>query len=291
MFIELFNVISPVLFLALAGYMWVRLGYDFPTDFVTRLNMNFGAPCLVFVGILDLGQNLGSMSYFMLASASAIAIMLALSALFVFTAGLPTRGYIISLSSSNCGNMGIPLCLFAFGQPGMSLAIAYFAIGTLYQFTVALYISHGNMNLVSLFRITFLWGIAAALFFILNNIYPPTWIMKTTELLAGVTIPLMLLTLGASLATLKVIKFKKIISIGILKIALGMGVGIATASYFGLEGIERNVLIMQMSMPVAVFSYLLASKYNRNPDEVASLIFTTTIITFLTVPLMLVFLF
>ena len=74
MFIELFNVISPVLFLALAGYMWVRLGYDFPTDFVTRLNMNFGAPCLVFVGILDLGQNLGSMSYFMLASASAIAI-------------------------------------------------------------------------------------------------------------------------------------------------------------------------------------------------------------------------
>ena len=217
--------------------------------------------------------------------------MLALSALFVFTAGLPTRGYIISLSSSNCGNMGIPLCLFAFGQPGMSLAIAYFAIGTLYQFTVALYISHGNMNLVSLFRITFLWGIAAALFFILNNIDPPTWIMNTTELLAGVTIPLMLLTLGASLATLKVIKFKKIISIGILKIALGMGVGIATASYFGLEGIERNVLIMQMSMPVAVFSYLLASKYNRNPDEVASLIFTTTIITFLTVPLMLVFLF
>ena len=73
--------------------------------------------------------------------------------------------------------------------------------------------------------------------------------------------------------------------------ALGMSIGIATASYFGFEGVERNVLIMQMSMPVAVFSYLLASRYNRNPDEVASLIFTTTLISFITVPLMLVYLF
>lgn len=291
MFIELFNVISPVLLLALAGYMWVRLGYEYPTEFVTRLNMNFGAPCLVFVGILNLGQDLGSLSYFMIASAVSIAFMLVLSTLFVFATGLPKRGYIISLSSSNCGNMGIPLCLFAFGQPGMSLAIAYFAVGTVYQFTVALFISHGNMNLVDLFRITFLWGIAAALFFILTNTAPPTWIMNTTELLAGVTIPLMLLTLGASLATLKVVKLSKIVSIGFLKIALGMSVGIATASFFGFEGLERNVLIMQMSMPVAVFSYLLASKYNRNPDEVASLIFITTLLTFFTVPLMLIFLF
>ncbi len=269
----------------------MRLGYEYPTEFVTRLNMNFGAPCLVFVGILNLGQDLGSLSYFMIASAVSIAFMLVLSTLFVFATGLPKRGYIISLSSSNCGNMGIPLCLFAFGQPGMSLAIAYFAVGTVYQFTVALFISHGNMNLVDLFRITFLWGIAAALFFILTNTAPPTWIMNTTELLAGVTIPLMLLTLGASLATLKVVKLSKIVSIGFLKIALGMSVGIATASFFGFEGLERNVLIMQMSMPVAVFSYLLASKYNRNPDEVASLIFITTLLTFFTVPLMLIFLF
>lgn len=253
--------------------------------------MNFGAPCLVFVGILDLGHDLGAVSYFMIASAVSIAIMLAASTLFVFVTGLPKRGYIISLSSSNCGNMGIPLCMFAFGQPGLSLAIAFFVVGTVYQLTVALFISHGNMNLVDFFRITFLWGIAAALFFISTDTTPPIWIMNTTKLLSGVTIPLMLLTLGASLATLKVVKLSKIISIGILKIAFGMGIGIAIASYFGFEGVERNVLIMQMSMPVAVFSYLLASKYNRNPDEVASLILTTTIITFFTVPLMLIFLF
>ncbi|MBT5074647.1 MAG: AEC family transporter [Kordiimonadaceae bacterium] len=289
--LELFNVISPVLFIALGGYLWVKLGYDFPKEFVTRLNMNLGAPCLVFVGLLSLGQDLSSLSTFIFASFIAISLMLIVTTIFVFVTGLPKRGYIISLSSSNCGNMGIPLCLFAFGDIGMSFAIAYFTVGSFFQFTVALFISHGNLKPGSLIRVSLLWGIFAALFFILTERSPPTWLMNTTELLAGVTIPLMLLTLGASLATLKVVKFGKIFSIGLLKMALGMSIGIATASYFGFEGVERNVLIMQMSMPVAVFSYLLASRYNRNPDEVASLIFTTTLISFITVPLMLVYLF
>jgi len=291
MIIELFNVISPVLFIALGGYLWVRSGYDYPTKFVTRLNMNLGAPCLVFVGLIDLGQDISLLSNFMLASFVAITVMLIATAIFVFITGLPRRGYIIALSSSNCGNMGIPLCLFAFGESGMSFAIAYFTVGCFFQFTVALFISHGNLKPGSLLKITLLWGIFAALFFIGTGISPPTWLMNVTGLMAGVTIPLMLLTLGASLATLKVVKFGKIFSIGLLKMALGISIGIATARYFGFEGVERNVLIMQMSMPVAVFSYLLASRYNRTPDEVASLIFTTTLISFITVPLMLVYLF
>lgn len=291
MILELFNVVSPVLIIALIGFLWVKKGYEYPTEFVTRLNMNFGAPCLVFVGILDLGDDLATMSTFMFASFVAIVTMLLVTVAFVYATGLPRRGYIIALSSSNCGNMGLPLCLFAFGQAGMSLAIAYFAVGTFFQFTVALFISHGNMKPGSLLRISFIWGIFAALFFIGTDIPPPTWLMNITKLLAGVTIPLMLLTLGASLATLKVVKISKIVTIGFLKMAMGISIGIATASVFGFEGIERNVLIMQMSMPVAVFSYLLASKYNRNPEEVASLIFTTTLISFVTVPLMLAFLF
>ncbi len=291
MFIQLFNVISPVLICALVGYIWVKRGYEYSTEFVTRLNMNFGAPCLVFVGMLDLGQDLDSMKTFMFAAFVSLTMMLIITYLFVVVTKLPRRGYIIALSSTNCGNMGIPLCLFAFGQTGMSLAIAYFTIGAFFQFTVSLFISHGNLKPGSLLRITLLWGIVAALFFILTDITPPVWLMNTTELFAGVTIPLMLLTLGASLATLKVIKIGKILTISVLKMAMGISIGIATAAYFGFQGLERNVLIMQLSMPVAVFSYLLASKFNRNPDEVASLIFVTTLLSFVTVPLMLIYLF
>jgi len=291
MFFELFNVISPVIIIALIGYIWVKRGFDYPTGLITSLNMNFGAPCLVFVGILDLGQDLDTMSNFMFASFIAASLMHIIVFALVLLAKLPKRGYTIALASSNCGNMGIPLCLFAFGQAGMSLAIAYFTIGCFFQMTVALFISHGSLKANSLLRVPLLWGIFCAFAFVLSGTEPPKWILNTTGLLSGVTIPLMLLTLGASLATLKVIRLGKIMTLGGIKIALGMTIGILVAHYFGFQGLERNVLIMQMSMPVAVFSYLLASKYNRNPEEVASLILVTTLMSFVTVPLMLIYLF
>ncbi|MBT5187211.1 MAG: AEC family transporter [Kordiimonadaceae bacterium] len=291
MFLELFNIISPVLSIALIGFIWVKRGFEYPTEFITRLNMNFGAPCLVFVGMLNLGQDIGNLSNFMLASFVAAGLMHIIVFIFVSIAKLPKRGYTIALASSNCGNMGIPLCLFAFGEIGMSLAIAYFTIGCFFQITVALFISHGNLSASTLLKTSLLWGIFAAFFFILTGIEPPKWLMNTTQLLSGVTIPLMLLTLGASLATLKVIRFGNILALSVFKIGLGMSIGILVAGYFGFQGLERNVLIMQMSMPVAVFSYLLASKYNRNPDEVASLIFVTTLLSFITVPLMLIYMF
>ena len=267
MFTELFNVTSPVLIIGLIGYLWVKRGFEYPTEFVTRINMNFGAPCLTFVGILSLGDDISSATNFMFASFLSILTMLILSIIFVFSCNLPKRAYIIALSSTNCGNMGIPLSLFAFGEMGMAFAIAYFVIGSLFQFTVSLYISHGSMNPTALLRVSMIWGIIAAAFFIATDITPPTWLMNTTQLLSGVTIPLMLLTLGASLAKLPVINFGKISAIAIGKIAIGMSIGIGVAHVFGFQGIERNVLILQMSMPVAVFSYLLASKYNRNPEN------------------------
>ncbi len=291
MLLELFNVISPVLFIALIGYIWVKIGNDFPTDFVTRLNMNFGAPCLVFVGILNLGGDLSNLSNFMFAAAVALTILLIASVLFVYIFKLPKRAYIIALSTTNCGNMGIPLCLFAFGEAGMAYAIAYFTVGCIFQFTVMLFISHGNLNPGSLLRITLLWGVAAALLFLATDTTPPVWLMNVTELLAGFTIPIMLITLGASLARLKVIKFGKIVTIGTIKMAAGIVIGFLVAGLFSFEGVEKNVLILQMSMPVAVFSYLLAAKYDRKPEEVASLIFTTTLISFITVPLLLLFAF
>ena len=291
MIAELFNVVAPVFMIAAIGFLLVRRGYEFPTEFVTRMNMNIGAPCLVFSGIMKLGGGLTEAVGFLTASLVSILALLLVSALFAVIFRLPKRAYIVSLFSTNSGNMGLPLCLFAFGEQGMALAIAYFTVSVVFQFTVALFISHGQLTAGSLTRITMLYGIAGALVFNLGDIPPPTWLMNTTSLLGGVTIPLMLLTLGASLARLKLEKSGKLVLISGFKLAMGVSVGLLVTSLFGLTGLERNVLILQNSMPVAVFSYLLASQYNRSPDEVASLIFITTLMSLITVPLMLTYLF
>jgi len=290
MIAELFNVISPVFFIALVGYIWVRKGYDFPAKFVTRINMNIGAPCLVFAGIMNLGGGLLEATGFIMAAIVSIISLLTISILFAVLFKLPLRAYIIALYSTNSGNMGIPLSLFAFGERGMSLAIVYFALSAMFQFTVGLFISHGNLSAASLTRVTMLYGLAAAAFFIIGDVAPPKWLMNTTRLMGGVTIPLMLLTLGASLARLKLEKSGKLVLISAFKLAMGLTIGFTVSAAFGFTGVERNVLIVQCAMPVAIFSYLLASQYNRSPNEVANMIFITTVMSLVTVPLLLTYL-
>ena len=56
------------------------------------------------------------------------------------------------------------------------------------------------------------------------------------------------------------------------------------AYLFGLEGVERGVLILQSSMPVAVFNYLLALRYQREPGEVAGMVVLSTVLSFILLP-------
>tara|TARA_B100001939_G_scaffold336752_1_gene340226 strand:+ start:10173 stop:11048 length:876 start_codon:yes stop_codon:yes gene_type:complete len=287
MFSELFAIIAPVFLIALIGYVLVRQGMEFPSDFITRMNMNIGAPALVFNGIMGMGDKIFAASDFFIAAFIAIMGLLLVSLAVTTFAGLPRRGYVIALYSTNSGNMGLPLCLFAFGEQGFGLGVAFFAVSVIFQFTLALFIAHGNLTAASLTRVTLLWGIALAFAFILTDTTPPAWFSNTTQLLGGLTIPLMLLTLGASLARLKVDKSGGLILLSFFKILIGVGIGYFTAVLFGFTGIERNVLILQSSMPVAIFSYLLASQYNRNPQDVAAMVLISTLMSTISIPVLL----
>jgi len=289
MLFELLNIILPVFLVAFVGFVWIKRGYDFPTDFATRLTMNVGAPCLVFTGIMNLEDNFTEASHFMAAAAVAILCLLAISIILVHMLKLPKRAYSVALFSCNAGNMGIPLCLFAFGEKGMALGVAYFSVSVVFSVTVSVFISHGSMTPATLSRTTLLYGVALALFFIFSGLKPPVWLMNTTQLMAGITIPMMLLTLGVSLARLKFGSAGKFIFLSALKLSVGILVGFTIAHLFGFEGLERNVLILQTSMPVAVFSYMLASQYNRNPEEVAGMIFVSTLMSMITIPLLLTY--
>jgi predicted permease len=64
-------------------------------------------------------------------------------------------------------------------------------------------------------------------------------------------------------------------------------VGAGLAELFGLTGAARGVLILDCSMPVAVLNYLLAERYQRSPEQVASLVVLSTLLSLVTLPLIL----
>jgi predicted permease len=103
------------------------------------------------------------------------------------------------------------------------------------------------------------------------------------------TIPLMLITLGVSLAALRVAGLGRSLLLALLRLGLGFAVGLGIAYAFRLDGIARGVLILQSTMPTAVFNYLFAHRYATRPEEVAGAVTVSTLLTLAIMPLVLIY--
>jgi len=200
---------------------------------------------------------------------------------------LDQRAFLPGQIFPNVGNMGLPLCLLAFGDEGLALGLTYFTVNIVFGFTVGIAISSGAMSFREILRNPMFWTVIVTVSLVFAGIESPAWLYNTTDLIGGLTIPLMLIALGVSLARFKITSIKRSISLSVMRLALGFATGNAIALLMGLEGAARGILIMQCSMPVAVFAYLFAMRYDRQPEEVAATVVISTLMTFALLPALL----
>ena len=117
----------------------------------------------------------------------------------------------------------------------------------------------------------------------------PNWLANTVHIFSQFAIPLMLIMLGVSIAKLKVTSLGRNLALSCVRLTMGFSVGLFVSYLFGLEGVARGVVVLECSMPAAVFNYMLAMRYENNPEEVAGLVVTSTLFSFATLPLLLAF--
>jgi malate permease and related proteins len=290
---QLFAIIAPVLICAAIGFTWVKLKVTYDTAFVTNLATSIGTPALVFSTLVsqDLGTDglVDRMGGMALATAVSIAVMLVAGGIILRLMRLQLGAYLPAIAFSNAGNMGLPLCLFAFGDEGLALAIIYFAMTAILNFTVGVALAAGTLSLTQLIRTPILWAVAVSVAVILTGYQTPEWAMRTIGLIGQLTIPLMLLTLGVSLARLGLRRLGRSFLLSLLRLGLGFGTGVAVVWALDLGHVQGGVLIIQAAMPVAVFNYLFAQRYAREPEDVAGMVLISTVISFLTLPALLTF--
>src|SRR5690606_15903694 len=104
-------------------------------------------------------------------------------------AGLSQRAFLPSQMFPNGGNMGLPLCLLAFGDQGLALGLTYFMISIVFGFTLGMSISSGETSARQLFANPTFYAVAITLILMFSGLRPPQWVADTTDLLGGLTIP------------------------------------------------------------------------------------------------------
>ena len=284
---EIFSVIAPLVVLAGSGWLWAKRGKPYQVDQISLLVTNFGTPCLVIHSLLNAEVDRGMIGTMAFATAIAMVAFMAVNAIMLRLMNLSIRDYVAGLTFPNAGNAGLSLSLFAYGQPGLALGIVYFAVSSLGNFTVGQSILAGRGNLGAVLRSPMIWAVLIGIAGNLLQIHPPLWIMRSLQIAGGIAIPLMLFTLGVSLATLQVNDLKRGLLLSAMRLSIGVVTGFGLSALLGLEGIARGVFIIQCAMPVAVVNYIFAVRYNRDPQTMASLVVISTLLSFATLPALL----
>jgi len=290
MIAELFAVMAPVLAGAGLGYTWVRLGHPYPVEFVTRLVFNIGTPALIIASLANAEIDAGSVGRTMLAASLVMIAMAAATPLMARLLGRDWRVVLAPMMYPNTGNMGLPVVLYAFGSAGFAFGITVMVTVSLFQFTVgAIMASQGNA-LRTLARTPTVYAIVISLALLLTDTSLPRWLDNSVDLISGFTVPLMLITLGVSLASIQVRSLTSGVGFSLLRIPVAAGLAWGIAALLSLPPLAQGILVLQMSMPVAVFNYLFAQKAGREPEYVASLVFCSTLMSLLYLPLLLAWL-
>jgi predicted permease len=283
---ELAAVIAPAFLISLAGFFWARCKLPFDQSMITNLMTLIGAPCLVFSIFTKMQLPASQVALMGAASVVCLVLFAVVGTIVLRFAGLRTKVYLPSLIFPNVGNMGIPVCLFAFGEQGVALAMVYFAVTIVGQFTFGPGLAAGRFEPSKLLKLPFIYVAIVAMILNAYSIEPPAWVANTASLAGGITVPMMLLALGVAIAQLKVSNLRRALVMSLLRLSMGAAGGWGVAVLFGFEGVARAVLVLQSAMPVAVFNYLFACIYDNDPEEVAGMVVVSTALAYLLLPVL-----
>ena len=283
------EIVAPVFLLAAAGFVWVKLGFEFRLEFVTRLAMTLSVPCLIFVALMEAEVEPAALTVVSLASIVAYGAVTVAFYVIVSAARLHRPTYLSPLIFGNTGNLGLPLALFAFGQVGLGYAVVIFAIMAVWSFTFGIWVVTGGGNPGRALKEPMVAGTLLGALFLWQGWETPTFLTNALRLTGQMAIPLMLVTLGVAVARLHPARLGQAFWLAAVKVALCLAVAWGVGRWFDLAPVPFAVLVLQLSTPVAVTSYLIAEKYAADADAVAGLVVVSTLLSVVTLPLTLAF--
>jgi predicted permease len=186
----------------------------------------------------------------------------------------------------NTGNMGVPICLFAYGTQGLGVASAIASVIILFHFTLGVFLAKKEFSFDLVLKSPPVYAIIVSVLFLYFKIDTPLFLENTTFLLTYATIFLVLMSLGIALTRFK-FSLKNSIILSLCRVVVGPIIAFIIIYYFELSGFAAGVLLIQSAMPSAILNYLVGSMHSPKKivDSIASTIVVSTLMSFITIPI------
>ncbi|HEX9079733.1 MAG TPA: AEC family transporter [Desulfuromonadaceae bacterium] len=292
LFERIIGIILPVVLITLAGYVYARLRPDTVRQDMTAVNrvtMDVLSPMLIFSALagkeFDLAHNL---TLFLAGAAISLGSALLawpLGRLF----GYDARTFVPPMMFNNCGNMGLPLAVFAFGASGLPSAVALFTAGILVYFSVGITVVESGRTdvhtpFLRLLASPIMVSIIAGMLCSLARISLPGPLLQALRMLGETSIPIMLFALGVRMIDVSFRCWRIGLAGAVTCPLTGLAVAWLLERLLPLAARERGQMYLFAALPPAVFSFIVAEKYRQEPDKVAAIVLLGNLASLLFVP-------
>ena len=290
-YLKLFEVLFPVFFIIGIGFFLGKRNPNFDTSFITTYSGNFGTPALVIFALTAGGVTFQVFAEFFI---YAIVLLTSFGLVGLIFLLFMKKDHIRELPTfflPNTGNMGIPICLFAYGEFGMGIAAAISSLVVVLHFTLNIFLAKRAFDFQTILKSPAFYAIIITVLFLYLEQPFPQFIMNTVMLLAYGMIVMILMSLGVALTQMKVFSFRDAIITSTGRVIVGPIIGFIIIKIFNLSGTAAGVVLIQSAMPSAILCYLVASMYSPKEivDNISSTIVVSTVMSLGTIPITLFF--
>ena len=285
-YIKLFEVIFPVFFVIGIGYYLGKNNPNIDTNFITNFAGNIGTPAMIFYTVTTTGITLTVFIHYFTYAIIMISGFAIIGLILLFFLNKDLSMELPPLILPNTGNMGVPICLFAYGTQGLGVASAIASVIILFHFTLGVFLAKKKFSFDVVLKSPPVYAIIVSVLFLYFKIDTPLFLENTTFLLTYATIFLVLMSLGIALTRFK-FSLKNSIILSLCRVVVGPIIAFIIIYYFELSGFPAGVLLIQSAMPSAILNYLVGSMYSPKKivDSIASTIVVSTLMSFITIPI------
>lgn len=284
LYLRIAALLLPVVACAAVGSFWAWKKKPFPGEFISVLAANFATPALVFHTLLSTPLSGPALMQAGAATLLGFVLAAAMAAVSLRLLKLPVLALLPAAVLPNAGNLGLPMAQLAFGEEGLALAVAAFAVTSMLQHTVAVWVLSRASTQRTRFPRGVVFAVAAAVALRWSGLSVPAPVLESARLVGSMTVPLMLLSLGYALVTVSRGGLSQGARLGGIRLVAGTLSGLAVGLVMGLPPLAAGVMLLQLAMPVAVASYLYADRLTPHGEIAAGGVLVSTLAAVLLAP-------
>lgn len=294
-FERILGIILPVFIIIALGYGYARLrGEAVRSDItpVNRISMEVLCPLLVFTALAAKDFDLANNGMLILAGVliSLGSGLLAWPVARLF--GYDVRSFVPPMIYNNCGNMGLPLAILAFGADSLGSAVALFMACNLMYFSVGIKIIESGRSKANGVRISpwkflanpMMIAMFVGMLFAIVHVPLPAPLFIALKMMGDACIPLMLFALGVRMMDVSLKSWHIGLVGAIVCPAAGLIVAWVLDQLISLSPEQRGQMFLFASLPPAVFCFMVAEQYKQEPEKVASIVLLGNLAAFVFVP-------